>query len=404
MMQMTPENPPPTVLNYLGVLVRWRGFIIKTVLVSCTIVAVYSLVMPKTYSSSAVVMPARQESPLNLLEAASGGLLGFGFNRGSTEIYLLKAILESRTLRENIVQQFNLVEVYESRNLEEAVLELGDHITTTITEDNTLKIAFSHATGSFAFSHSAVDSVRGFVFQVARAIVQQLDRLNRASQGTEAREYREFIEERRAEIQRELAALEDSLGHFQKQHDVSMVDAQLRATLEAAAVLEADMIKLEIEYAMAETKIGPDNPMIKSLKSELEATKQAFDKSFGGRENERRYLMGYGRDLPALLKNYTRLMRDVEIQSQVFSYITTKWEESKLREAQDTPTIVFLDQPRVPDNRTAPRRKFMVVTTGVLMTLLTIILAFILDFFVGIRSQYPEEYNELTKWLPRKQG
>ena len=48
----------PSILNYMGVLVRWRGFLAKMILVSTFMMVVYSLVMPKTISSQALIVKA----------------------------------------------------------------------------------------------------------------------------------------------------------------------------------------------------------------------------------------------------------------------------------------------------------------------------------------------------------
>jgi uncharacterized protein involved in exopolysaccharide biosynthesis len=357
--------------------------------------AVFSLIMPKTYKSTAIIVPAQGETQLNVYEALSSNLFGLGMGGRSTDILLLMAIMDSRTLKEDIIAELDLLNVYGVSNMDEAVRTLSDHITTTITEDNTLEISFNHRTSWFAFSKNKEEPTRVFVQQVANRIVYTLDELSRTYLGQEAKSYREFIEERTKEIHQNLTELENRLTEFQEMHEVILMDAQLQATLEAAALLEAEVVKQELDHALAKAKLGPDSPMAKNLDSELLAVKTAFEKSLGGRNNEKRYLLGYDRKLPELMKEYLRLRRDISIQSEVFSFITTKYEESKLREAQDTPTIVILDSPRMPDLRSAPRRAFMVITVGIFMTVLTVILAFVLDFIRRIRLDYPEQYKNL---------
>ena len=397
------DRQVPSALTYLAVLIRWRGLITRMVLFSVIMMAIYSLIIPKTFKSEAVIIPASEEARANILDAISGGLFGYSIGGGSPEILLLKAILESRTLKENIALQFNLREIYEAENMDEVVLGLTNHITVTITADNTLEVAFDHNTEWFSIiNKEAEELTRRFVQKVAAGIIEQLDLLNRRNQGQEARNYRQFIEERYAAIENDLAVLEDSLSRFQRKHGVTIVDAQLRATFEAAAALEAEVIKRELAYAMAEARLGPNSQMLKNLHTELQGAKAAFENSFGGRDDEKRYLIGYDRDLPGMLQEYLRLQRGVRIQSEVFVFITTRYEESKLREARNIPTINILDYPDVPDIRTAPRRSFLVITTGILMTVFAIIFAFILDFFRQARDQYPEQYRILTQ--PKKRG
>ena len=50
----------PSVLDYMGVVVRWRGFLAKMIFISTFMMVVYSLVMPKTFSSQALIVRATQ--------------------------------------------------------------------------------------------------------------------------------------------------------------------------------------------------------------------------------------------------------------------------------------------------------------------------------------------------------
>lgn len=382
-------------LHYLGVLYRRRWFIARTVFFSTILVAGYSLIMPKTFSSKAVLVPTKDESSLNVLDAVSGSLLGMGLGRGTTEILLLKALLESRTLRQNIVRQFNLQEVYQASNLDEAVLTLADRITVTLTADNTLEVAFGHPTGYFSFDEGEELIIRNFVRDVAQGIILQLDSLNRRTQGVEARNYREFMEVRRATNEGELAVLEDSLARFQTIHRVAVVDQQIEATYQAAAILESELIKRELDFAITKAKFGPDNPIVESLREGLDAAGEAFERSFGGSGTEKRYMLGYDRDLPDLMKEYMRLVRDIMIQTEIFAFITSKYEESRLREAQDIPTINVLDYPGVPEIRAAPHRSVIIITAGVLMTILAVTLSFVLDAIDRVRLEHPEQFQAL---------
>ena len=395
------ERPVPAILDYLGVMVRWRKVIIRLVLVTTVLVAVLSMLVPKTFQSRAVIVPTQEGSGLDMYNALSGSLLGLALGRGSTELYLLKALLESRTLREHIVGEFHLELVYDADHLDAAIMTLADHITVTLTEDNTLEVSFEHQTGWFSFSKTEEETASRFSQQVASAIIRRLDLLNRSHQGREARDYRMFIEERFEKIGQELAAFEDSLSSFQEKQDVTVVDAQLQATLEAAAMLEAEEVKRELEFAIAKITLGADSRMIENKRSELLAAKSAFETSLGGQDEEKRFLFGYDRDLPKLMKEYLRLRREIEIHSEVFAFITTKYEESKLREAQNIPTISILDSPKVPDMRTAPRRAFLVITTGILMSIFAVLVAFVLDFFKRTQAQFPDKYAELIWWPGR---
>ena len=377
-------------VGYIVIIYRWRIFLAKFVGISTLAMVIYVLIMPQTFTSKSVLIPTSEDAGVNMMQAMSTSFLGVNLSRGSTEIYLLKAILESRTLREKLVTEYNLQKLYETDSMDEAIFAVADRINVTVTEDNTLEVSFSHTTEYFPFSSAERQAVSAFAQSANNSVLAELDRINRMSQGIEARAYRAFIEERYNEISQNLADLEDSLATFQEVNGVIAVDIQLQATVQAAALLEADIIKQEIEYSMAAVGQDLTNPRIRALQAKLEASKDALTRSFGDINNGASYLLGYNDQNPDLLKIFLRLTREIMIQSEVFAFITSTFEESKLREAQDTPTIVILDQPSRPDMRSAPQRKLLVVTTFILMIVLGLGIVFIRDYYGRIRTEYPD--------------
>jgi len=387
----------PSLLDYIAVILRWKRTIFLLVFFTCAVVAVYSLIMPKTYQSHATIVPSEYETSSTFLGALPTSIMGIDLGRGSAEIFLFKAIFESRTLQDATIDKFGLIDVYAVNNVDEAIEELTSRTIITITNENTLKVIYSHETSWFSWSSEREDSTKKFVAEVARFMIDKLDQLNREYQSREAKSYREFIENRYKGVKTDLAFLEDNLKEFQDQHEVIMLDEQLVANFQTAALLEAEIIKKEMELSIGEEKHGADNPLVTNLRAELQAAKSALNASFGGTEGETRYLLGYNKDLPSMLQDYLRMQRDLLIQTEIFKFLTTKFEEAKLREAEDIPTIQVLDYPHVPFLRSSPRRAMMVVTTGVLMIIFSVILVFVLDFFSRIRSEFPEQYTEIRR-------
>ena len=390
MTQQDNRNYKEPLVGYIAIMYRWRIFLAKFVGLTTLAMVIYSLIMPQTFTSKSVLIPATEDPGLNMMQTMSSSILGLNIGRGSTEIYLLKAILESRTLRKKIVTDYDLLAIYETDSMDEAIFGLGDRINVTVTEDNTLEVSFSHRTEFFPFSSAKRQAVSAFAQRVNNSILAELDRINRMSQGTEARAYRTFIEARHKEIAKNLASLEDSLVTFQQVNGVMAVDIQLQATVEAAAMLEAEIIKQDIEYSMAAVGQDLTNPRVRVLHAKLEASKKALARSFGSTNNGANYLLGYSDNNPDLLRIFLSLKREIMIQSDVFAFITSSFEESKLREAKDTPTIVILDQPSRPDKRAAPQRKILVMTTFILMIVLGMVIVFIREYYDRIRTEYPD--------------
>ena len=68
--------------------------------------------------------------------------------------------------------------------------------------------------------------------------------------------------------------------------------------------------------------------------------------------------------MPELETQLRQLMREVEIQNTLFTFLTQQYEEAKINEAKDTPTIQILDIAVKPNVKYKPFRALIVIGTG----------------------------------------
>jgi hypothetical protein len=61
-----------------------------------------------------------------------------------------------------------------------------------------------------------------------------------------------------------------------------------------------------------------------------------------------------------------RLMRDVEVQNTLYNFLTQQYEEAKIQEAKDTPTVQVLDYAVLPQLKYKPVRSRIVIIGFVL--------------------------------------
>ena len=93
--------------------------------------------------------------------------------------------------------------------------------------------------------------------------------------------------------------------------------------------------------------------------------------------------------VPSLALEYGRLMRDLKVQETLFSLLTSQYEQAKLAEAHDTPTVQVLD-PAVPDyEKSRPSIRLNVTIAGVLSLFVGIFPAFFLEYLERLGLQRP---------------
>ena len=100
---------------------------------------------------------------------------------------------------------------------------------------------------------------------------------------------------------------------------------------------------------------------------------------------------------PEIGVEYIRLKRDVEIQNKIFELLTTLYEQAKIEEAKDTPTIQILDRAVPPEKKYKPRRMILVVVWTSAALIFSIILAFIFNFIERVSHADNKDYEKAFK-------
>jgi uncharacterized protein involved in exopolysaccharide biosynthesis len=97
--------------------------------------------------------------------------------------------------------------------------------------------------------------------------------------------------------------------------------------------------------------------------------------------------------VPSLVLEYARLFREVKVQEALYTMLTTQYEQAKIAEARDTPSVQVLD-PAIPaERKSKPTLTLNMLIAGVLALFLGIFLAFFLEYLERIKR----EVNERSK-------
>ena len=83
-----------------------------------------------------------------------------------------------------------------------------------------------------------------------------------------------------------------------------------------------------------------------------------------------------------------------------------EYEQAKIQEAKDTPTVQILDSPSWPIKKTKPKRVITVLVAGVLCMMLSIIAVYIIVNLEYLKStdmtRYQQMNNIISQMSPKK--
>lgn len=345
----------PGLLDYAGVLLQWRRFIVVNVLIVTVVAIIVSLLLPKWYKATASILPPKEPDMLGSLGAASSVLRGLSSGRalrglGQTQsgAYNYFAILKSRSAMESVVRKFDLLTVYDvsDSSMEKALKALQDNVAFEYQDDENITI-------------DVMDKDPQRAADMANYFVELLNEMSIKLGTQEARNNREFIERRLAVSREDLRMAEDSLQRYQERSGIVMaIDPGTAAAISPIAELYGMKAKKEIELAILKRTVSQDNSMIRQLQLEL-------------REMERKMSTFPGVGIESL-----RLYRELAIQQKIIEFLVPLHEQAKVDEQKDVPILLILDKAVPPDRKSKPQRSLVVLVFFFLTLFASIILVF----------------------------
>jgi len=368
-----------------------RKFIVKNVIVVAISSIIISLLLPKWYASKAVVLSSGA-GQFNFLSSISPiPVADFGLSTINEDINNFIAILQSRTVKEYMVKKFNLVDRYKQRDIEFAIEAFEEKMELEVTEEGTLEITI-------------IDKDPLIAKEMVTEVLFMLDQINQ-SIGMEAGKYnREFLEDRININKKDLEKAELALKTFQEKTGIIDLVAQLSSTMqmsaqaynsifEAYTALYAKKIETETELAVAKTTLSNNNPTIMQLEKLLNEQTIQLEQIMIRLDEKLQYLLSNispaqidtipniefsvsFNTLPSLGLENARLIREVELQSTIQEILIPQFEQAKLEETKNIPTLQIIDKPKVAINKTKPKRSLIVIGATVMSFLMSLIFVY----------------------------
>ena len=368
----SPQTDEVTLFDYWQVISKRKWGIIALCAVMTMGTLVVSFLLPKIYESTATLLPQLESNngvglgALFASGAASSAAQSLGISlpgSPATPTDVFTAMLKSRIMADDIIRRFDLMEHYETKTMHDARGSLEGATRIVVTKEKVIKVAVE-------------DKDPQLASDIANFYVSNLDRLNQTLSVSKARENRKFIEQRVAETQTALVKVEDALKEFQTQNRTVAIEAQSKAMIEATAMIQAQIMAQEVQLQVMGSYLSSNNPEIARVQSSISELRKQLQIMETGKSGKERLpgdrLRPAITSVPTLALEYGRLARDLKVQETLYALLISQYEQAKLTEARDTPTVQILD-PAIPAERKS-RPKI----------LLNVLIAGILSLFVGL--------------------
>jgi len=376
------------ITDYLIPLYRDKFRILRLAILAAIVFYGVSYLLPKYYEARTTLLPVSEASSGLNLGALQPVLPFLGLPQVENRSQILVEILRSRTVKERILERFRLKERWGIESTEKALRRLAAQTSTVLTREGMIILTFEARDPELAAS-------------VARAYVEELDRINREKNASQARSARLYIEEQLRRTEKELKEAAQRLAKFRMEHKTIDLSEQLKAAINQAAELKGQIIAKQVQLGVLQKTMKPDNPKLRELRSEIaELERQYRMLQYGDGQplvNREEFYIAFD-EAPEVALQLAELMREVKIKETVFELLNQQYYQARIEEAKNTPTIQVLDEARVPERKSRPRRLLIAVTGFVLGIVIGVGRSVFQHYQAALKEQHPDEYSRWNRF------
>jgi capsular exopolysaccharide synthesis family protein len=389
--------------DYWRILVRRRRLILAVTCVAAVAAVIFTLLQPNIYQGKATLLPLGQ-TPGGLQGALGelGNLLPLASLRQESPAERILAILQSRTLAEDVIHRLDLLPRLFAKewDAEKQAWQTDDPPTIhdAVRALNSLvSISSDRKTGVITIAAEHKDPE--LAASIANQYIDALQRILNDNAFSLAKKNRLFIEAQVQKTRQALTAAEETLRQFEQQHKIIALDAQAEAAVQALATMEGEIMAKEVQLRVLQRAITGASMEVTLLQEELQGLRaqltrlqQSTPVSQHAVGNNAQITLAFPsfEEAPEIKLQYVRLQREAQIQNKLFALLMQQLEQAKIEEARDETSFQVLDQAIPPDKKIKPRRTVSVVLATMVGAFLGIFAAFFrayLDPTIRTREQ-----------------
>lgn len=343
-------------LERLLPLVRhWRLLVVAPLLIGTAVLGLAFTIKPTFTARTTLLPPTQTQNPasaaLSNISGAAAGLAGGALAiRTVADQYV--ALMQSERVQDRIIDQFNLMEVYEAeyRSLARQALS------------RTVRFNVGRKDGIITIEVDDRSPQRAA--EIANLHVEELRKLAAMIAVNEAQARRALFESQMKETLQRLTSAQQALQSSGFNSRVLRTEPRIAA--ESYARLKAEVTAAEVRLQAARQTLADTSPEVLQQASALAVLKRQLA------EAEAAMSAGPGSD-------YVSRYREFKYQETLLDLFSRQFELARLDEARQGGLIHVIDVAGVPDRKSKPRRAVMAVSATLISFGLLVVLLLVRD-------------------------
>lgn len=144
-----------------------------------------------------------------------------------------------------------------------------------------------------------------------------------------------------------------------------------------------------------------DNPSVIATQIEIDELRNKLSQMNKGTnvpQNEMKVFVPFNK-MPDLGGEYIRWFRDVEIQYKILQFITPLYEQAKVEEQRQTPSVIILDKAIPAERKAKPKISLYTLIAFVISSLLSLVFVFLVEWLKRLRDIDPNRFDAIIHYF-----
>jgi tyrosine-protein kinase Etk/Wzc len=363
--RMTVPGSEAAFLKIIVVVARARRKLALTVFFTMLVSAGLVMLIPVSYTATAVILAPQPSSTASALLSQLGslaslapGALEGGGTKTPEETYL--GILSSRTIADQMIDRFHLQELYQTKHMVDTRKALAMHTRVEATKGYLIRISVEDRSATRAA-------------EMANGYVDILYSINQRLALTQSSQRRVFLEQQVNAERDMLSKAELAFKRTQESTGVIQLSAQAEVTLRTITQLRTEIVSRELQLEQLKSIATEHNEKVSEMETGIAALRAELRKAEKGANDPQTndYFLVAGK-VPAAGLDYIRTTRDMRYHESLFEALSKQYEMARLDEAKAPPLLQVVDRAIPLDRKTWPPRMLLVLLSGLLSAALVI--------------------------------
>jgi tyrosine-protein kinase Etk/Wzc len=382
---MEPQKSDGTSLvDFFIVVWKMKFLIILITGVSIVISMMYAFLQTPIYTANSTIMPISSNTRPNFsqysgLASIAGISLPEGSN-SSTSTQKIIAILKSRSLCEQVIQELDLIPI-----LIDNPKNLGKRIPMNFAIETMQKkiLIISESSKTNVITISADYKDPSYSMRIVDSAIDILEKIVNEKNLTAIKKTSGTLEEQIAGQAMKVHELQSKMAEFQENTKTISPEGQATGAMTLYSTMLEKKMGLEVEMSQLENVLSSDNPRIKNIKTQLEIVNEQIDR-IESKTGVGSFSIG---SAPEQIVAYQNIYRELEIATTIYSSLLIAYENQKLQETNNQVFFDIIDTAVIPEIRSKPNRKIIVVYGVIAGLMFGIMISYVINALDYVKTK-----------------